>query len=44
MAVMTARQHHFSVVLKLDQVSSVTPGAMRELLTRGHVPRVRLAS
>jgi hypothetical protein len=40
-AVMTAQQHHYSVVLKLDQVSSVTPRARDELLTRGRVPQVR---
>jgi hypothetical protein len=40
-AVMTAQQQHFSVDLNLDQVSSVTPRAMQELLTRGR--RVALA-
>jgi hypothetical protein len=42
-AVMTAQQQHFSVDLNLDQVSSVTPRAMQELLTRGRRPRVALA-
>jgi hypothetical protein len=44
LAVMTAQQHQYSLVLNLDQISSVTPRARDELLTRGCVPRVRLAS
>jgi hypothetical protein len=42
-AVMTAQQHQFSVHLNLDQVSSVTPQAMDELVTRGWRSQVLLA-
>jgi hypothetical protein len=38
-AVLTAEVQQHSLVLDLGQVSSVTPQAMRELLTRGPRPR-----
>jgi hypothetical protein len=42
LAVRTAEVQEHSLVLDLGQVSSVTPQAMRELLTRGRRPRVTL--
>jgi hypothetical protein len=43
LAVLTAEVDQYSLVLDLAQVSSVTPQAMQELLTRGRRPRVTLA-
>jgi hypothetical protein len=43
LAVRTAEERQHSLVLNLEQISSVTPQAMNELLTRGRRPRVKAA-
>jgi hypothetical protein len=43
LAVRTAEERQHSLVLNLEQISSVTPQAMNELLTRGRWPRVTAA-
>lgn len=42
-AVLTAEWRQHELVLDLGQVSSVTPEAMRELMTRDRLPRVAIA-
>jgi hypothetical protein len=42
-AVMSAEVSQHALVLDLRQLSSVTPQAMRDLLTRGRLPRVTIA-